>query len=101
MNYSENYLNGATMLDGEMEQFDHNPADFVSMIGWSKDMQVKAETVRGKLELVKDDYLKLEKILDDHNGDVHCDAAQDYITNLFSAKILKALKPGIYNKLEY
>lgn len=92
MNYSENYLNGATMLDGEMEQFDHNPADFVSMIGWSIDKQRQAETVRGKLTLEKSDYLEMEKILDKHDGDVHCDAAQDYITNLFSAKILKALK---------
>jgi hypothetical protein len=92
MNYSENYLNGANMLDSEMEQFDHNPGDFVACMGWTKTAQKNAQKVRGELTLEKQDYLELEKILDNNGGDTEDDKVQDYITNLFAAKILKAMK---------
>ena len=101
MNYSENYLRGANMLDCELEQFDRNPKEFVQGMNWTKTMQNKAEKVKGKLELVKDDYLKLERIfndLEDNNPEygemelVHHDDVQDYITNLFAGKILEAIK---------
>ena len=92
MQYTENYLKGANMLDSEMEQFDHNPADFVSSMGWTKTNQKKAEKVRGKLTLVVEDYKGLEKVLDDVDGDYEHDDVQDYITNLFAGKILAAMK---------
>ncbi len=99
MNYSENYLKGANMLDSEMEQFDRNPGDFVEAMGWIKTLQKEAETVRGKLELVKKDYLSLEKIIDKANGDTEVDSIQDFITNLFAKKINKAIQYRIKNLL--
>ncbi len=91
MNYSKNYLSGAALLDDELEEFDHNPANFTDSIGWTKTQQKQAESVRGKIELVKQDYVGLETLLNSLNGDIEHDRVQDYITDLFSKKISKAI----------
>lgn len=100
MNYTKNYLLGAQILDAELEQFNHNPSDFVESMRWSKEMQDKAETVKDKLELVKKDYTDFEKIFDNLEAEnpefgemelLYHDSVQDYVTNLFAGKILAAI----------
>lgn len=93
MNYSENYLKGANMLDSEMEQFDRNPAEFVKAMGWEKNFQNKAKRLRCNLELVKKDYLMLEKIINKAKGDTEDNSVQDYISNLFATKLLNSFFP--------
>jgi len=101
MNYSNEYLTGAQMLDAELEQFNHNPKDFVQAMRWTGDIVEKAATLKDKLELVKKDYIGLESMIKnlkvnnphfDVQDIVDNDDVQDFITNLFAAKILKALK---------
>lgn len=92
MNYSANYLLGANMLDSEMEQFDRNPAEYVESMGWAKEKQEKSNSLKGRLELVKNDYLMLEKAIDLSNGDIEDNFIQAYITLLFAEKISRAIK---------
>lgn len=91
MNYSENYLKGANLLDSEMERFEHNPAEFVACFGLDKDKQAKAELIRYKLTLDKKDYLMLEKAIDILDGNIEDNSVQDYIDLLFAIKIIKAI----------
>lgn len=99
MNYSDEYLTGAQMLDCELELFNRNPKEFVKAMSWTGEIVDKAETLKDKLELVKKDYTGLESLIKslkekkyDIQDIVESGNVQDYITNLFAAKILKALK---------
>jgi hypothetical protein len=92
MNYSTNYLNGANLLDCELEQFNYNPTDFVASMGWTKDNQAKAEKLKDKITLNSEDYLGLEKLIDSLDGAYDHDDVQDHVTNLFAGKINNLIK---------
>ena len=89
------------LLDNELDEFNHNPPNYVAALGWSKLKQKQAKNLSGKISLDSKDYQNLAEITEsilEYDSEATSEhiaennTVSDYLCNKIAEKILDALK---------
>ncbi len=98
-----------TTLNGELDNFDHSPKEYLRSLGWQVDKYPKIAELKGFIAPTKEDYSELAGIMEStaegYKGEddisqyvLESNAVSDFLSNYVAGQILKTYPKNIKNK---